>query len=104
MKRTGLVYHPDYLKHDTGPSHPERPDRLKAIVGRLKGSSAVRDLDWITPSLDHSSEIEQWIRKTHQPSHLDRIKSWVPQTGHRYIDSDTPLSPFSYDAALLAVG
>ena len=104
MKRTGLVYHPDYLKHDTGPSHPERPDRLKAIVDRLKGSTTVPGLEWMSPSLDRSQEIEEWIKKTHKPSHLERIKDAVPQTGHHYIDSDTPLSPFSYNAALLAVG
>jgi acetoin utilization deacetylase AcuC-like enzyme len=103
MNRTGLVYHPDYLKHDTGMSHPERPDRLKAIIDRVKESEFLRNLDWIEPSLDRAEEIEQWIKKTHQPSHLERIKAAIPQTGHHYIDSDTPLSPFSYDAALLAV-
>jgi acetoin utilization deacetylase AcuC-like enzyme len=29
---TGWVYHDDYLAHDTGPMHPERADRLQAIV------------------------------------------------------------------------
>ena len=32
MGRTGFVYHPDYLKHDMGPAHPESPARLQAIV------------------------------------------------------------------------
>src|SRR3990172_3887280 len=103
INRTGLVYHPDYLKHDTGLSHPERPDRLKAIIHRLKESRIIRDLDWLEPSLGWRAEIEQWIKKTHQPSHLERIQAAIPQTGLNYLDSDTPVSPFSYEVALLAV-
>jgi len=103
INRTGLVYHPDYLKHDTGGSHPERPDRLKAIIHCLRESRTVGDLDWLEPSLNKRAEIEHWIKKTHQPSHLERVQAAIPQTGLNYLDSDTPVCPFSYDVALLAV-
>ena len=33
---TALVYHPDYLLHDPGPSHPERPERLQVIMAHLE--------------------------------------------------------------------
>ena len=36
--RTGFVYHPDYLKHDPGDWHPERPERLTALVNAIKES------------------------------------------------------------------
>ena len=39
MFKTSLIYHPDYLKHDTGPGHPERPARLEAILERLQENS-----------------------------------------------------------------
>ena len=103
ISRTGLIYHPDYLKHDTGPSHPERPDRLKAIIRRLKESAVVRDLDWIEPEQIRRTEIEDWINKTHHPSHLERIRSSIPHAGLHYLDGDTPVGPFSYEVALLAV-
>ena len=32
---TLLVSHPSFLEHDTGPYHPERPDRLRAILAAL---------------------------------------------------------------------
>ena len=28
---TLLLTHPSFIKHDTGPGHPERPDRMRAI-------------------------------------------------------------------------
>ncbi|MCE2403050.1 hypothetical protein J4G08_19510 [Candidatus Poribacteria bacterium] len=31
-QKTAFVYHPDYLNHDTGPEHPERPSN-KAMCG-----------------------------------------------------------------------
>ena len=33
---TLLISHPSFLEHDTGPYHPERPDRLRAILGALE--------------------------------------------------------------------
>ena len=33
---TLLISHPSFLEHDTGPHHPERPDRLRAILGALE--------------------------------------------------------------------
>ena len=31
MKKTGFLYDPRYLLHETGPYHPEVPERLQAI-------------------------------------------------------------------------
>jgi len=41
--RTGLVYSDVYLRHDTGRTPPERPQRLTAIVQRLNGLSLLRE-------------------------------------------------------------
>ncbi|SVD26632.1 uncharacterized protein METZ01_LOCUS379486, partial [marine metagenome] len=37
MKKTGYVFHPLYLKHDTEP-HPENPGRLRAIDEAVQSS------------------------------------------------------------------
>ena len=34
--KTGFIYHERFIDHDTGPGHPERPERVKAIVSHLK--------------------------------------------------------------------
>ncbi len=36
MKKTGFLHDDRYLLHDTGPHHPERPERLKAIYKGIK--------------------------------------------------------------------
>ncbi len=36
LTATGFVYGDIYLRHETGPGHPERPERLVAIVERLR--------------------------------------------------------------------
>ena len=36
MTTTGLVYDEIYLQHDTGPHHPEGPQRLTAIYETLE--------------------------------------------------------------------
>ncbi len=33
---TGFFYHPDFLRHDPGPGHPERKERLEAILEKLR--------------------------------------------------------------------
>ena len=35
MGATGYFTHPDCLKHEMGPGHPECPERLSAIEDRL---------------------------------------------------------------------
>ena len=43
--RTGFVYDEVYLRHHTGAGHPERPERLTAIVERLKQKGLLADVD-----------------------------------------------------------
>jgi len=38
MNKTGLVYDEIYLQHDTGPHHPEGPQRLTAIYETLEAA------------------------------------------------------------------
>ena len=38
MRRVGFFFHPSFLQHETGPGHPERPERLEAIRERLRSS------------------------------------------------------------------
>ncbi len=40
----GFFYHPDFLLHDTGPGHPERAERLAAILEKLKKEKLLENL------------------------------------------------------------
>jgi len=48
--KTGFVTHPIYLQHETGPGHPESPQRLKAIERHLAESGLRSKLTWIEPT------------------------------------------------------
>jgi acetoin utilization deacetylase AcuC-like enzyme len=101
MKKVGLIYHEDYLKHDTGSGHPERKERLIAIVEHLKKSDIKDMINWFSPEL--RKDVEKWILKVHSPRHFEFVKSNI-LAGIRLLDfGDTYVSKDSFDVALLAV-
>jgi len=100
MARTGFVYHSDYLKHDMGVGHPESPDRLRAIVSRLKAGGVLDRLVLIEPT----SVADEWITQVHEASYLTRLKSQAPVSGRVSLDPDTSISAGSLPAAYLAAG
>ncbi len=96
MTRTGIVYHPIYLLHDTG-GHPERKERLTAILGRI--SSERLEVEFITPK----AATFQQVAAIHGKSYIDHVKA-ICEQGGGHLDIDTVLSRHSYDAALMAAG
>ena len=97
---TGFVYDAVYLKHDTGANHPERPERLTAIVERLEQRGLLKDLVRLKPA---PASLE-WITTVHTPEYVERVRKSC-QAGMGYVDSpDAPASRGSYEAALNAVG
>ncbi|MBI3611007.1 MAG: histone deacetylase [Nitrospirae bacterium] len=102
MTKTALIYHPDYLLHDTGSYHPESPFRLKAIIGRLEETGLMKRLTVCSPG-PLRPDLAARITRVHRPDHLDRLKRLRPETGIVRIDADTLMSSESYRVALLAV-
>ena len=97
---TGFIYDAVYLKHDTGANHPERPQRLTAIVARLEQKGLLKDLVRLKPA---PASLE-WITTVHTPEYVERVRKSC-QEGTGYVDSpDAPASRGSYEAALNAVG
>jgi acetoin utilization deacetylase AcuC-like enzyme len=95
--RTGIIYHPDYLKHETG-SHPERKERLLSIIAHLEKTGLMRQLELIEPRYAELSEI-QYI---HTRDYIEKVRSYAE---HEIpLDPDTILCRDSYDVALLAAG
>ena len=98
--KTGFVYDDIYLEHKTTPDHPEAPQRLVAIVDRLKQTGLYSQLLTLTP---YPAKVE-WLKTVHSPEYVQRAENSC-RNGTRFLDSmDTPISPKSYDAALMAVG
>jgi|ERR1051326_3353849 acetoin utilization deacetylase AcuC-like enzyme len=97
---TGLVYHEHFLDHDTGQGHPERPDRLRALVQHLKKEKLWGGLQHLI--IDQAPE--EWILKVHTPEHLAFVRDSVRRGVTILDDADTHVSRDSYDVAMLAAG
>ncbi|HEC57639.1 MAG TPA: histone deacetylase [Candidatus Syntrophoarchaeum butanivorans] len=94
---TGYVYHPIYLRHNTG-THPERPERLTAILELLKKKGILDRLVKLDPS---PASIEM-IEYNHDRSYIEHVRSVCEREGA--LDLDTPVSKDSFDAARFAAG
>jgi acetoin utilization deacetylase AcuC-like enzyme len=86
-------------EHDTGPGHPERSDRLRAVWKALDGPPFA-GLDRREPPIADLAP----ILRVHPRSHIDAIFAAVPGDGQAYVDADTVVSPGSREAAMRAVG
>jgi acetoin utilization deacetylase AcuC-like enzyme len=97
---TAYIHHPHFLDHDTGPGHPERPDRLRAITKRLRESGLEKQLAVIPfkPAEDDP------IQRIHEQRYIDRLRDAC--LAHRpFIDAmDSAICPESEWVARLAVG
>lgn len=96
-----LLYytHPLFLEHDTGPGHPESPERLRVINEAL---SKPEFAALIRPEVPRAT-LEQ-IARIHTADYIARLQSLTPGSGRVYLDGDTPISPATLGAAWHAAG
>ena len=97
--KTGFVYHPDYLKHNTGERHPENSGRLVHLLEHLRETETLQELEHIKPY----NSSPKWIKLVHSPNYIKSIED-ACKNGVEMLDADTIISRDSYDVALLAVG
>jgi acetoin utilization deacetylase AcuC-like enzyme len=88
---------PLFLEHRPGPGHPERPDRVKAIVDDF-AAHPVAGVERRPPR----PATEKEILAVHSAAYLETLKATAGRTVR--LDPDTVASPSSYDAARLAAG
>jgi len=96
---TALFTHQACLEHDPGEGHPERPDRLRAVLQALDRDS-FRELD----RREAPRASREALARLHGERFVDTILDNVPARGHVMIDGDTAMSPGSGEAALRAAG
>lgn len=97
---TLLIRHGSSLDHDTGPAHPERPDRIRAIDNELSD-----------PRFDDlSREDAPWgetaaVARVHPSGYVSAIEAAAPSEGKVAVDhGDTVMSPGTWACVMHAVG
>lgn len=97
-----VIYSDEFLDHDTGRFHPERPERLTAIVEALKAAPWAEKISWQLPTPVERRSPLPLLQKIHLPKYIELVEA-LATSGGGYLDGDTPISPRSYAIALLAV-
>ena len=98
-----VIYSDEFLDHKTGIYHPEKPERLTAIVNALKAANFAEEITWKIPTpVTSKPSLMSWIENVHSTTYINKVKD-IAADGGGYLDGDTPISPRSYDVALLAV-
>ncbi|MCC6766566.1 MAG: histone deacetylase [Deltaproteobacteria bacterium] len=96
--RTGIVLDRRYEAHDTGPGHPERPERIRAIRELMRAYRRAGLVD-VEPRLATDAE----IALNHDPAHVARVAA-TAQRARAAFDADTPVCSESHATAALAAG
>ena len=96
---TLLFSHESSARHDTGQGHPERPDRIRAVMEAL----AADRFDALERREAPKADLAD-LDRVHPAGYVERLLAAVPNEGLVRIDPDTVMSPESGEAALRASG
>jgi acetoin utilization deacetylase AcuC-like enzyme len=91
-----IFTHPDCLRHDPGPDHPETPARLRALLDRARTEPAVEVREARAGSIDA-------VLAVHPRAYLDSLAA-ISAHGGGALFLDTVVNDASWSAALGATG
>ena len=97
--KTGLITSDTYQNHNTGDGHPEKIDRVTAVIDNFKKLDN-KNLIWKKPNKFENS----FLIKTHTLNYINQVNKSFPKKGYNFLDGDTIVSPGSKDASKDAVG
>ena len=97
--KTGLITSDTYQNHNTGEGHPEKIDRVTAVIDNFKKLDN-KNLIWKKPT----NFDQDLLIKTHSLDYINQVQKSFPQNGFNFLDGDTVVSPGSKDATKDAVG
>ncbi len=97
-KKTGIVYHDDFLLH-TNTGHPECKERLEAAMAKLEDRKVMEMLELIEP---REKAAVDTIALVHRNDYIKGVERACNE-GNRQLDMDTYLTPETYEVARLAV-
>ncbi|MEF8782670.1 MAG: histone deacetylase [Haloarculaceae archaeon] len=89
-------YRDTCLDHETGPRHPESPDRLRAIRRALSDRFGVKYVDSEPASRDRLAAV-------HDADYVDEVEAFSADGGGNW-DADTVANEHTWDAARASAG
>ena len=98
MAKTAVVVDKEYLKHQPGESHPERPERIKVLLDLASELDAAK-FQLLPPQPAKRAD----IAATHGEEHIKLIEA-TAQHNRYALDGDTITCRDSFAVSLLAVG
>jgi acetoin utilization deacetylase AcuC-like enzyme len=96
--KTAVVWDPAYLEHEMG-GHPEGADRLSHILAYLEAGDLWPRLTVVSP---HAATVDDLLT-VHTCPYIEVVRA-AAESGGRWLDPDTYVSPRSFEIALLAAG
>src|SRR5881398_104268 len=94
-----VLFHPACQRHNAGPGHPERPERIVAVLEALRAADMAATVEWC----EARPAPREALERVHPASYLDGLERLALQGGG-VLDADTAMSGASWDAAVAAAG
>lgn len=105
MQPVLYVTHPACARHDTGPDHDEKVERLRWIRDAVRADALLRGA---LVEVEAHPAAEDDLLRVHTPGHVALVRAMAERAargGSRdWLDPDTAVSPGSWEAALAAAG
>jgi acetoin utilization deacetylase AcuC-like enzyme len=102
-----IVSHPACSAHDTGPFHPEAPERLRGVLEAIRADPELLPGGAVAELEAQPADAEQ-LGLAHTPEHVTFVRDLAERARRsgalEWIDPDTAVSPASFRAALAAAG
>lgn len=99
-KKTCIVYGDVFLRHDTGPFHPESPRRVEAVMKGIAGGGFSQHLLYVRPE----PAPPPWLEKIHSREYIREARESLASGAAFLHTADNPVSPGTFDAAVNASG
>src|SRR3989454_4170088 len=96
---TSVVWHPACRLHQAGAGHPERPERIAAVLEALRAPALAADVEWV----EAAPALREALERVPPPRYLDALEALAARGGGP-LDPDTVLGPRSWEAALASAG
>ena len=94
-----VAWHPSCRLHNAGAGHPERPQRIEAVLEALRDPALGVALEWVQAQ----PPARELLEAVHPPAYLDMLTA-LDARGGGMLDQDTVMGPRTLEAVLAGAG